>query len=150
MFHFRVCSNRQLHKFTWLPMNPQLITFNLNDYVKMHHSKSFDPFTNKMWQLISSAVCKIKEQYVWIKIGLGWMDFILVHLQKFWCSNFYTVAVYFSGAVCKLYFDLEYSILDNPESCGVRMVDLFIQVCLHVVKKPLLIFLMGWFLVLYF
>nr|XP_022315543.1 DNA-directed primase/polymerase protein-like isoform X2 [Crassostrea virginica] len=35
------------------------------------------------------------------------------------------------GAVCKLYFDLEYSIPDNPESCGVRMVDLFIQyVCL--------------------
>ncbi|XP_062611520.1 DNA-directed primase/polymerase protein-like [Saccostrea cucullata] len=35
------------------------------------------------------------------------------------------------GSVCKLYFDLEYSIPDNPDHVGIKMVDTFIQyVCL--------------------
>lgn len=34
----------------------------------------------------------------------------------------------FSGAVCKLYFDLEFSIPDNPDNKGTEMVAIFIQV----------------------
>lgn len=34
----------------------------------------------------------------------------------------------FSGAVCKLYFDLEFSIPDNPDNNGTEMVAIFIQV----------------------